>query len=158
MIFRDHRDRVGRGPSARPPPLPPPSPPLPPPSPPPLSPSPPPLPPSPPSPFSCGEYFAENGATKVICVNTVPGAANLEARCKGVIDGMTAAGGAAEQLPLPPTAFGNPTAVAEAIKAQLLKDPSVDGIITISQATPTAPRTGSCRPARRGGSSLAGST
>ena len=36
-----------------------------------------------------GEYIAKNGATNVICVNTIPGAANLEARCKGVIDGMT---------------------------------------------------------------------
>ena len=36
-----------------------------------------------------GEYIAKNGATKVLCVNTIPGAANLEARCKGVIDGVT---------------------------------------------------------------------
>lgn len=79
-----------------------------------------------------GEYFTRNGAKSVICVNTVPGAANLEARCKGVIDGVTAGGGSAEQLPLPPTAFGNPTAVAEAIKAALLKDPAIDGLITIS--------------------------
>ena len=79
-----------------------------------------------------GEYIAKNGATKVLCVNTIPGAANLEARCMGVIDGVTGAGGTAEQLPLPPTSFGNPTAVAEAIKAQLLKNPDVNGIITIS--------------------------
>src|SRR3954469_8500008 len=39
-----------------------------------------------------GDYFAEHGATKVICVNTVPGAANLEARCQGVVDGMIKAG------------------------------------------------------------------
>ena len=75
-----------------------------------------------------------NGATNVVCVNTVPGAANLEARCKGVIDGMTGAGQAAKQLPLPPTSFGNPTAIAEAIKAALLKDDTIDGVITISQA------------------------
>jgi simple sugar transport system substrate-binding protein len=81
-----------------------------------------------------GEYFAENGTTNVICVNTVPGAANLEARCKGVVDGMTEAGHAAKQLPLPPTSFGNPTAVAEAIKAALLRDATIDGVITISQA------------------------
>ena len=37
-----------------------------------------------------GEYIAKNDGTKVVCVNTVPGAANLEARCKGVIDGVTA--------------------------------------------------------------------
>lgn len=81
-----------------------------------------------------GKYFADHGAKKVICVNTVPGAANLEARCKGVKDAMTEAGQSGEQLPLPPTSFGNPTAVAEAIKAALLKDDAVDGIITISQA------------------------
>ena len=81
-----------------------------------------------------GEYFAQNGATNVICVNTVPGAANLEARCSGVIDGMTEAGQTAKQLPLPATSFGNPTAVAEAIKAALLNDNSIDGVLTISQA------------------------
>ncbi|MDZ7574535.1 MAG: substrate-binding domain-containing protein [Pseudotabrizicola sp.] len=79
-----------------------------------------------------GEYFAKNGQTKILCVNTVPGAANLEARCKGVIDGITTAGGKGEQLPLPATSFGDPTAVAEAIKATLLKDGTIDGLITIS--------------------------
>ena len=81
-----------------------------------------------------GEYLAKHGAKNAICVNTVPGAANLETRCAGVIAGMTANGGAAKQLPLPPTSFGNPTAVAEAIKAALLQDPAVDGVVTISQA------------------------
>ena len=79
-----------------------------------------------------GEYFAEQGKKNVICVNTVPGAANLEARCKGVIDGIAAKGGAGNQLPLPSTSFGDPTAVAEAIKATLIQDESIDGVITIS--------------------------
>ena len=79
-----------------------------------------------------GEYFAAHGAKNVICVNTIPGAGNLEARCKGVIDGVTAKGGAGKQLPLPATSFGDPTAVAEAIKATLLKDDTIDGVITIS--------------------------
>lgn len=79
-----------------------------------------------------GKYFATHGAMNVICVNTVPGAANLEARCKGVSDGISKEGGKSTQLPLPATAFGNPTAVAEAIKAALLKDGTIDGIITIS--------------------------
>lgn len=42
-----------------------------------------------------GEYFAAHGQKNLICVNTIPGAANQEARCKGVIDGITATGGAA---------------------------------------------------------------
>lgn len=79
-----------------------------------------------------GEYFFKNGKKNVLCVNTVPGAANLEARCKGVIDGITKAGGTAKQLPLPATSFGDATAVAEAIKATLLQDATIDGLITIS--------------------------
>jgi simple sugar transport system substrate-binding protein len=79
-----------------------------------------------------GTYFAENGATNVICVNTVPGAANLEARCKGVIDAATEGGIKAKQLPLPASSFGDPTAVAEAIKATLLEDDTIDGVINIS--------------------------
>jgi simple sugar transport system substrate-binding protein len=79
-----------------------------------------------------GEYFGAHGQKNVTCVNTVPGAANLEARCKGVIEGITGKGGKAKQLPLPATSFGDPTAVAEAIKATLLQDGSIDGVITIS--------------------------
>lgn len=79
-----------------------------------------------------GEYFSTNGQQNVICVNTIPGAANLEARCQGVIDAVTDAGGHAEQLPLPSTSFGDPTAVAEAIKATLVQDESIDGVITVS--------------------------
>ncbi|MGL4311848.1 MAG: substrate-binding domain-containing protein [Paracoccaceae bacterium] len=79
-----------------------------------------------------GEYFAAHGQKNVLCVNTIPGAANLEARCQGVIDGISGKGGKAAQLPLPSTSFGDATAVAEAIKAELLKDDTIDGIITIS--------------------------
>lgn len=81
---------------------------------------------------SGGQYFADNGQTNVLCINTLPGTANIEARCQGVIDTVTAAGGTAAQLPLPSTSFGDPTAVAEAIKAELLKDETITGVITIS--------------------------
>ena len=79
-----------------------------------------------------GAYFASHGAKNVICVNTVPGAQNLEDRCKGISDGISKAGGKSTQLPLPASSFGNPTAVAEAIKATLLKDKTIDGVVTIS--------------------------
>ena len=79
-----------------------------------------------------GAHFAAHGAKNVICVNTVPGAQNLEDRCKGISDGITKAGGKSTQLPLPASSFGNPTAVAEAIKATLLKDKAIDGVVTIS--------------------------
>ncbi|MDE2446903.1 MAG: substrate-binding domain-containing protein [Alphaproteobacteria bacterium] len=81
-----------------------------------------------------GTYFGSHGAKHVLCVNTIPGAANLEARCKGVVDGITKTGGKAEQLPLPSTSFGNATAIAEAIKAEIIKDGTIDGIINIGAA------------------------
>ena len=82
--------------------------------------------------LAAGAYFGTHNAKNVICVNTVPGAQNLEDRCKGVSDGIVKEGGASVQLPLPASAFGDPTAVAEAIKATLLKDPSINGVVTIS--------------------------
>jgi simple sugar transport system substrate-binding protein len=81
-----------------------------------------------------GTYFGDKGAKNVLCVNTIPGAANLEARCKGVADGIAAKGGKSTQLPLPSTSFGNATAIAEAIKAEILKDGTIDGIINIGAA------------------------
>ena len=79
-----------------------------------------------------GEYYGAHGQKNVLCINTLPGTANIEARCKGVIDGITGKGGKGAQLPLPSSSFGNATAVAEAIKATLLKDATIDGVITIS--------------------------
>jgi simple sugar transport system substrate-binding protein len=79
-----------------------------------------------------GEHFGDAGQKNVLCINTLPGTANIEARCKGVIDGITGKGGKGAQLPLPSTSFGDATAVAEAIKAELLKDDTIDGVITIS--------------------------
>ncbi len=79
-----------------------------------------------------GEYFATHGVKHALCVNTIPGSANQEARCKGVADGMAKHESKGTQLPLPASSFGNPTAVAQAIKAALLKDPTVDGVVTIS--------------------------
>jgi simple sugar transport system substrate-binding protein len=81
-----------------------------------------------------GEYFGTHGAKNVLCINTLPGTANIEARCKGVTDGMVKQGGTASQLPLPSTTFNNATAIAEAIKGALLQDPTIDGVITISAA------------------------
>lgn len=89
-----------------------------------------------------GEYLGSKGAKNVICVNTVPGAANQEARCKGVIDGIAAKGGQGKQLPLPATSFGDQTAIAEAVKATLLQDDSIDGIINVSATDADAAASG----------------
>ena len=80
--------------------------------------------------LAAGQYAAENGARNIICVNTVPGAANLEARCQGIIDAAKENGASAKQLPLPASSFGDPTAVSEAIKATILQDQNLDAVIT----------------------------
>jgi len=79
-----------------------------------------------------GEFLGKQGAKNVLCVNTVPGAANTESRCKGIADGVKATGGTSKQLPMPSSNFGNPTAVAQGVKAALLKDKTIDGVVTIS--------------------------
>jgi simple sugar transport system substrate-binding protein len=86
-----------------------------------------------------GEYFIKSG---VLCVNTQPGSTNQESRCKGLADGMAKGGGKGTQLPLPSSSFGNPTAVAQAVKAALQKDPSIDGLITIAAGDATSAATG----------------
>ncbi|MCF4123093.1 sugar ABC transporter substrate-binding protein [Antribacter sp. KLBMP9083] len=78
-----------------------------------------------------GEYLGEQGAQHVLCVNTLPGAANSESRCAGLAEGIEGAGGEAEQLPMPSSSFGNPTAVSQGIKAALLKDDTIDAVVTI---------------------------
>ena len=81
--------------------------------------------------LSAGEYFAAHGQTKLVCVNTLPGAANLEAQCKGLNDGVTAKGGTSEVLPLPSTSFGDATAVTQAVAAFLQQHEDVTGVYTI---------------------------
>lgn len=79
-----------------------------------------------------GEYMAKNGAKNIICHIQVPGAVNLEARCKGVKDGAEKNGAKVTNLPLPANLDQNVTGTAEAIKAELIKDSSIDGVITLA--------------------------
>ena len=58
-----------------------------------------------------GAYLAKKGSKNGVCVNSLPGAANIEDYCKGFIEGMTKGGGKAVQMPLPATAQGNVSAV-----------------------------------------------
>lgn len=85
-----------------------------------------------------GEYMAKAGAKKIMCVIHVPGAVNLETRCNGVEEGATANGGAIVRLPLPANLDGNAAGTAEAIKAELLKDPSIDAVITLGASVADA--------------------
>jgi len=80
-----------------------------------------------------GKYMASKGAKNLICVNTNPGQTNLEARCKGLADGMKSGGGKGTALELPATSFGNATAVSNAIKGELAKDSTIDAVFCIAQ-------------------------
>jgi simple sugar transport system substrate-binding protein len=78
-----------------------------------------------------GEYLGSHGIKNALCVNTLPGTTNIEARCKGIADGIAKSGGKSAELPLPSSNFGNPTAVAQAVKAALLKDSSIEVVVAI---------------------------
>jgi simple sugar transport system substrate-binding protein len=79
-----------------------------------------------------GEYLAKKGAKHIICHIQIPGAVNLETRCKGVKDGAEKNGAKVTNLPLPANLDQNATGTAEAIKAELVKDESVDAVITLA--------------------------
>src|SRR5438445_2629465 len=78
-----------------------------------------------------GEYLTKAGSKKGVCINTLPGAANIEAYCGGFKEGMKNGGGEADVLPLPATSFGSATAVAQAVKAYLLQHSDVTAVFTI---------------------------
>lgn len=84
--------------------------------------------------LAAGNYFADQDIMNLVCINTLPGAANIEANCSGLVDSITERGGVGQTLPLPATSFGNATAVAQAVRAFLLQNPDVDGVFSINNA------------------------
>lgn len=81
--------------------------------------------------YAAGDYFADHNLMRGVCINTLPGAANIEAFCSGMVDGITEGGGVGSVLPLPATSFGSATAVAQAVKAHLLQNPDINAVFTI---------------------------
>jgi simple sugar transport system substrate-binding protein len=89
-----------------------------------------------------GEYLGKAGVKNILCVNTLPGTANIEARCKGLGDGVAKSGGKMTELPLPSSQFGDQSAIAQAVKAALANDPTLDAAVTISAGDATAAASG----------------
>jgi simple sugar transport system substrate-binding protein len=81
--------------------------------------------------YAGGEYLAAAGHKNGACVNTLPGAANIEAFCNGFNDGLVAGGGTGSVLQLPATTFGDATAVAQAVRAHVLQNPDIDAMFAI---------------------------
>ncbi|WP_296680211.1 substrate-binding domain-containing protein [Novosphingobium sp.] len=77
-----------------------------------------------------GKYLAEHGAKHIVCHIQVPGAINLTERCKGVTDGAKEAGATVTVLETPPNLDGDVTGTAEAFKAALIGDPSIDALVS----------------------------
>jgi simple sugar transport system substrate-binding protein len=83
---------------------------------------------------AAGKAMVDNNAKHVVCVNTIPGSANIEARCAGAQEATEAGGSKFSELSLASTTFGNPTAISEAVKAALTGDTSIDGLLSIGAA------------------------
>jgi pilus assembly protein CpaE len=67
-----------------------------------------------------------------------------------MIDAMSEAGAAAQQLPMPSTAFGDPAAIAEGVKAYLLENPDIDGALTIGAGEADAAAVGIAQSGKAG--------
>lgn len=81
--------------------------------------------------FAGGEYLGNAGNSNGVCLNTLPGAANIEAFCSGFVDGIESVGGKGSVLPLPATSFGSATAVAQALRAHLLQNPEINAVFAV---------------------------
>lgn len=79
-----------------------------------------------------GKYMAENGAKKIMCHIQIPGAINLENRCKGVVDGAKEAGAETYVVRVPANLDGDMVGTSEALKAELIADGSIDAIINLA--------------------------
>ncbi|NVO27226.1 substrate-binding domain-containing protein [Donghicola sp. C2-DW-16] len=88
--------------------------------------------------YAAGEYLGNAGHKNGACVNTLPGAANIEAFCSGFNAGVEATGGKGSVLQLPATSFGDATAVAQAVRAHLLQNPDIDALFAIGDADTNA--------------------
>jgi simple sugar transport system substrate-binding protein len=80
---------------------------------------------------AAGTTFVNSGYKNLVCVNTLPGTVTSEALCDAMKAKALAAGGTYDELNLPSSAFGSPTAVESAIKGFLLANTSYNGVMTI---------------------------
>ncbi len=100
--------------------------------------------------YAAGEYLGNAGQKDGACVNTLPGAANIEAFCNGFNDGLAAVGGTGSVLQLPATAFGDATAVAQAVRAHLLQNPNINAMFAIGDADTNATVSGIAQAGKTG--------
>lgn len=79
-----------------------------------------------------GKYLAEHGATRILCHVQTPGSINLETRCNGVKDGAAETGVDTYILRVPANLDQDMVGTSEAIKAELIADPTIDAVINLA--------------------------
>jgi simple sugar transport system substrate-binding protein len=100
--------------------------------------------------YAAGDYFAKHNLKDAVCLNTLPGAANIEAFCKGMTEGVTAGGGKGSVLPLPATSFGSATAVAQALKGHLLQNRDISAVFAIGNVDTNSAISGVTQAGKKG--------
>jgi simple sugar transport system substrate-binding protein len=75
-----------------------------------------------------GQRLADAGVKNALCVNQEVGNAGLDARCKGVTDAITKAGGKVTVLAVD---LNNPTDAQQRIQGALTADSSIDGVMAL---------------------------
>ena len=106
--------------------------------------------------YAAGEYQGNAGNLNGACVNTLPGAANIEAFCAGFNAGIESVGGTGSVLQLPATSFGDATAVAQAVRAHLLQNPEINALFAIGDADTNAAVSGIQQAGKSGEVSICG--
>ena len=79
--------------------------------------------------IAAGKAMIAAGARTVLYPNSLPGSPAAESRNVGIREAVTAAGGKEIELELSASTVGDPTAVTEAIRGTLLKNPKIDGVV-----------------------------
>ena len=103
-----------------------------------------------------GEYLGKAGNLNGVCINSLPGAANIEDYCAGFTEGITTAGGVGSTLPLPATAQGNVSAVAQAVQAHLLQNPDITAVFTTANLDAIGAAQGIAQAGKTGAVALCG--
>lgn len=81
--------------------------------------------------YQAGVKLADAGATRVLCVNHVPGNPTMDSRCAGLESALEASGGSASILSIPADQSTNPTGVTTAISGALRSDQAIDAVLTL---------------------------
>lgn len=82
--------------------------------------------------LAAGQKLVADGAKHVLCVNDSVGNPALDDRCRGIKDALIEAGKKSDVLAIN---LSNPSDAQQKIQADLVRDPTVDSIITLNSSS-----------------------